>query len=371
MGQTSPMSTTALPDGFLVDLQKLVELQSPSDDLDACRKAMELASAIGERVTGTRAEIIEEGGRPVLWLGSKKPRVVLLAHLDTVWPVGSFMPLWKIDGDRISGPGVFDMKTGVLQAMYALGADPALLNHVALIATSDEEIGSFSSRNLIERIAKMADAVLILEAAYGTKVKVGRKGSAMYHVTVHGRAAHAGLEPEKGINSTTEMAQIILHLSSFENNAKGTTVIPTLLSAGSTTNTVPASAELDVDVRSYTLAELERVDRSISSLVAKHPEAKISVTGGINRPPLELASTEKLYKKLEEVASSLGLAEIGGVSVGGVSDGNLAAAAGAQVLDGLGAVGDGAHAAHEHILISSIPARITLLNRFLQELCKG
>ena len=110
MGQTSPMSTTALPDGFLVDLQKLVELQSPSDDLDACRKAMELASAIGERVTGTRAEIIEEGGRPVLWLGSKKPRVVLLAHLDTVWPVGSFMPLWKIDGDRISGPGVFDMK---------------------------------------------------------------------------------------------------------------------------------------------------------------------------------------------------------------------------------------------------------------------
>jgi glutamate carboxypeptidase len=368
MRQTSPM---ALPDGFLSDLQMLVELESPSDDVEACRKVMSVASSIGERVTGNRAEIFEEGGRPALWLGSKNPRVVMLAHLDTVWPVGSFTPIWKLEGDKLLGPGVFDMKTGVLQAMYALGADPTLLNQVALVATSDEEIGSFASRKLIERISQLADAVLILEASYGTKVKVGRKGSAMYHITVHGRAAHAGLEPEKGVNATTEIAHLILQLSSFGNGTLGTSVVPTLLSAGSTSNTVPASAELDVDVRSYTMAELERVDGAIRSLLAHNPEANISVAGGINRPPLELASTEKLYKKLEEVAASLGMPEIGGVSVGGVSDGNLAAAAGAQVLDGLGAIGDGAHAAHEHVLISSIPSRITLLTHFLQELCKG
>ena len=353
---------------IIADLQALVECQSPTEDLAACRSVVDLAAQIAARVLPTPAEIIEESGRPVFWWGSQNPKIVLLAHLDTVWPHNSYLPLWKVEGDIAKGPGVFDMKAGFLQAMYAVADIPGASDSVALIATTDEEVGSQTSRALIERLAKGADAVLVLEASLNGKVKTGRKGTAMYSISIHGRAAHAGLEPEKGINATSEIAAIVAQVVALEDATHGTTVVPTTMHSGTTTNTVPALATLDIDVRSFLKSELSRVDAAVKNLQAKHPEARIEITGGINRPPLEPASTAALYEKLEATLAKAGLPPVGSASVGGASDGNFAAAAGAPTLDGLGAVGDGAHAPHEQISLSSIPARVTMLNLFIKEL---
>ncbi len=352
------------------DLQKLVEFESPSEDLLACRGVIDLAVQIAAENLDSPAEIIEENSRPVFWWGSKNPKVVLLAHLDTVWPKGSYLPTWNIDGDIAKGPGIFDMKAGFLQAIYAVKEIPGSNSKVAIIATTDEEVGSQTSRGLIERVSKTASAVLVLEASLNGKVKTGRKGTAMYQISLHGRASHAGLEPEKGINATTEIAAVVIEVAKLAKPEFGTTVVPTVMHAGTTTNTVPALATLDIDIRSFSAEELIRVDTAIKKLVASHPEAKLEVTGGINRPPLELSATTELYEILEKVAKEIGMDPIGQASVGGASDGNFAAAAGARVLDGLGAIGDGAHAPHEQILLSSIPSRVKLLTAFIKELIR-
>ena len=356
--------------GLIEDLQKLVEFESPSEDLAACRGVAELAVAIANGKLNPEAKVIEENGRPVFWWGSTNPEVLILAHLDTVWPKGSFVPTWNVTGDIAKGPGIFDMKAGFLQAIYAVADIPNAATKVAIVATTDEEVGSQTSRALIERLSKTAKAVLVLEASLNGKVKTGRKGTAMYQIALHGRASHAGLEPEKGINATTLIAEIVLEVAKLANPEFGTTVVPTVMNSGTTTNTVPALATLDVDIRSYSSAELSRIDSAIKTLVSSNSQAKLEVIGGINRPPLETSSTAELYEILEKVAKEIGFAPIGHASVGGASDGNFAAAAGARVLDGLGAVGDGAHAPHEQILLSSIPARVTLLTAFIKELIR-
>ena len=352
------------------DLKRLVEFESPSEDLLACRGVVELAIQIANENLESKAQLVEENGRPVFWWGSKNPEVVLLGHLDTVWPKGSYLPTWSVSGDIAKGPGIFDMKAGFLQALYAVKEIPGADSKVAIIATTDEELGSQSSKALIERVSKSASAVLVLEASLNGKVKTGRKGTSMYQIALHGRASHAGLEPEKGINATTEIANIVLEVAKLANPEFGTTVVPTVMHSGTTTNTVPALATLDIDIRSFSAAELIRVDNAIKKLKATHPDAKIEITGGINRPPLETTSTSELYEILEKVASESGLEPVGQASVGGASDGNFAAAAGARVLDGLGAVGDGAHAPHEQILLSSIPSRVKLLTAFIKELIR-
>jgi glutamate carboxypeptidase len=352
------------------DLKRLVEFESPSEDLLACRGVVELAIQIANENLKPEAELIEENGRPIFWWGSKNPKVVLLAHLDTVWPKGSYLPTWNVSGDIAKGPGIFDMKAGFLQAIYAVKEIPGADSKVAIIATTDEELGSQSSKALIERVSKSASAVLVLEASLNGKVKTGRKGTSMYQIALHGRASHAGLEPEKGINATTEIATIVIEVAKLANPEFGTTVVPTVMHAGTTTNTVPALATLDIDIRSFSAAELIRVDTAIRKLAAAHPEAKLEVTGGINRPPLETSATLELYEILEKVASEIGMEPVGHASVGGASDGNFAAAAGARVLDGLGAIGDGAHAPHEQILLSSIPSRVKLLAAFIKELIR-
>jgi glutamate carboxypeptidase len=350
---------------MLQDLKTLVELESPTDDLSACIKVVNTANEITQRLIGSKAEILDEKGRPVYWLGSKTPQVVLLAHLDTVWPIGSFTPLWQVEGDVVRGPGIYDMKAGFIQALYAM--KDLDLNKVALIATTDEETGSATSRELIERVSKQAKAVLVLESAIDGKVKIGRKGTSMYKITIHGRAAHAGLEPEKGINATVEIAAIVNALMTLGNKEHGTTVVPTVMNSGTTTNTVPALASLDVDCRSFKLSEMQRVQEAINNLKPIHPEAKIEVTGGINRPPLETTSTQSLYEKCEAVAKQLGQPPLGSASVGGASDGNFAGIH-TQVLDGLGAVGNGAHATHEHILASYLEPRAALLAALTKEI---
>ena len=350
---------------MLAALEALVKCESPTEDLNACNDVVRLASDIATRVLGTPAEIRQIEGRPVFWWGAAQPDVVLLAHLDTVWPIGSFTPLWQIDGDVLRGPGTYDMKAGFVQALFAL---KGITGSVALIGTTDEETGSHASRKLIQDVSSKAKAVLVLEAAIDGKVKTGRKGTAMYQVHVHGRAAHAGLEPEKGINATTEIAHIITALSFLENKEKQTTVVPTLVKAGNSTNTVPDYAVLDIDARSFSTDEINRVDAAIRALKPVHPEARIEITGGLNRPPLETTSTMELYERAEKVAARIGMPPLGHASVGGASDGNFAAAAGAKVLDGLGAVGSGAHATTEWISIKSLEERSAFLHEFIKDL---
>ena len=350
---------------MLSALEKLVRLESPTEDLAACRAVIELAGQIALDVLGTPAQIREVNGRPVFWWGAQDPDVIVLAHLDTVWPKGSFQSLWSIKDSAASGPGIFDMKAGFIQGLFAMkGIDGS----VALVATSDEETGSTTSKEFIKEISAKAKAVLVVEATLNGKVKTGRKGTAMYQVKIHGKASHAGLDPEKGVNATVEMGHAILAVSGLENKELGTTVVPTMLRSGNTTNTVPDLAVLDIDVRSFSMAELQRVDTAVRNLSAVNPAARYEITGGFNRPPLETTSTMALYERAERVAKALGMPPLGHSSVGGASDGNFAAAAGAQVLDGLGAVGDGAHAAHEWVDITTLENRSALLHALIKDI---
>ena len=350
---------------MLAAIEALVRCESPSDDLQACREVVSLASDIATRVLGMPAQIKEIEGRPVFWWGAESPKVLVLAHLDTVWPKGSYSPLWEVNGDVLRGPGTFDMKVGFVQAMYAL---KGIEGSVALVATTDEETGSHASKSLIKDLSSKAEAVLVLEASLDGKVKTGRKGTAMYQISVHGLASHAGLEPEKGVNATTEIAHIVLQLAALENSEHGTTVVPTMLRSGNTTNTVPDLAVLDIDARSFSQDELLRIDAAIKSITATNPKARIEVTGGLNRPPLQPSSTVALYARAEKVAAAIGMSPLGSAEVGGASDGNFAAAAGALVLDGLGAVGGGAHAPNEWVSVKSIQERTTFLHAFIKDL---
>mgnify|MGYP003703796823 FL=1 len=354
-------------DAMLEDLRRLVECESPTDDLAACTKVIELASTLSKERTGDAGEISTVQGRPVFWLGSKKPEVVLLCHLDTVWPIGSFNPVWKVEGDIVRGPGIYDMKAGFIQALYSI--KDLDRTRVALIATTDEETGSATTRTLIEDVSKIAKAVLVLESAIDGKLKVGRKGTSWYRITIHGRAAHAGLEPEKGVNATVEVARIVNELTKLENKSLGTSVVPTTMTSGTTTNTVPALATLDIDSRSFSLDEMQRIDSAIRSITPIHPDARIEIAGGINRPPLETSATLPLYQLAEKLAKDAGISSLGSASVGGASDGNFAGQF-TQVLDGLGAVGDGAHANHEHILASTLQPRSKLLTLLVNEILK-
>jgi glutamate carboxypeptidase len=257
------------------------------------------------------------------------------------------------------------MKSGFIQALYAMrGQD---INRVALIATTDEETGSTTSRKLIEEVSKQAKAVLVMEASLDGKLKIGRKGTSMYQITIHGRAAHAGLEPEKGINATVEISRIVSQLIALENRELGTSVVPTVMTSGSTTNTVPSLASLDVDSRSFTMAEMKRVEQAIRALKPENKDARIEITGGINRPPMETSSSSELYELAEKVAVKLAMSPLGSASVGGASDGNFAAIH-TKVLDGLGSLGGGAHANNEHILVSHLEPRSNLIAALIKEI---
>jgi glutamate carboxypeptidase len=350
---------------YLADIERLVRVESPSDDRSALDQVLREANNICFEVLGSAGEISEVNGSPIFWWGPKSAEILLLIHLDTVWPKGSFLPLWKVEGDRITAPGSFDMKAGFVQAVYAL---QGISGSVALLCTTDEEVGSKASRVLIEESAKRARAVLVLEASINGAVKTGRKGTADFVIEVYGRAAHAGLEPEKGINSTTEIAHIIVQLETLANAEHQTTAVPTLLNSGTTTNTVPALARLVVDCRSFALSELERIEKALHQLKPQHPDARIEISGGINRPPLQPDATKSLFERAKKVHAALGRGELLGVAVGGASDGNFAAATGVPTLDGLGAIGGNAHAAGEWISAKGVASQIEFLHAFIKDL---
>lgn len=359
---------------MIADIGALVECETPSTDLAAVAAGAALVATLGKGLLGGPPETLVVDGRTHLrWrLGDgDAPRVLLLCHQDTVWPLGSLdnRPFSVVDG-VLRGPGSFDMKTGLVMALHALAALPSGLP-VTILVTGDEEIGSPSSRKLIEDEARRSTAALVLEAAGdGGAIKTSRKGVSMYSVTVHGRAAHAGLEPEKGINAGLELAHLVLAVAELGDRAVGTSVVPTMSAAGTSSNTVPAVATLSIDARAATVAEQHRVDDAIRALTPTVPGARITLGGGINRPPLEFTATSDLFALAEKVAADLGCPALQQIYVGGGSDGNFTAGVGTPTLDGLGAVGGGAHADNEHVLVDEIPARTALIAGLVAELTR-
>ena len=351
---------------LLDDLEALVTTESPSSDPAACTACADVLATIGEQRLGVAPERVDAGGSPaVLWRFGGPTRVLLVGHLDTVWPLGTLAELpFRVEGDRATGPGVFDMKAGLVQGIHAL-ASLSSRDGVAFLVTSDEEIGSPGSRSLIESEAHGAAAALVLEpSADGGALKTARKGVSMYGLQVRGRAAHAGLEPEKGINALVEAAHQVLALGGIARPDLGTTVTPTVASAGTTMNVVPEMASVQVDVRCATPEEQQRVDDEIRALATVLPGATFTVTGGPNRPPMPASSSADLFARATRLASF----PVTGVEVGGGSDGNFTAGAGVPTLDGLGPVGDGAHARHEWTDVSAMPARIDLLAALVHDL---
>jgi glutamate carboxypeptidase len=260
------------------------------------------------------------------------------------------------------------MKAGLIQGFYAV-ADCAHRSGITILVTGDEEIGSPTSRALIESEARNVEAVLVLEAAAdGGALKTARKGTSDYRIEIGGRTAHAGLNPERGVNATIEAAHQILTLAALNDPARGSTVTPTQLSSGTAANTVPGSARLAVDVRATTRSEQERIDARVRALTPTLEGAEIVVAGGLSRPPFPAAASAALYQRATRIADDLGLGPLGAVSVGGASDGNLTADLGRPTLDGLGAVGGGAHADDEHVVIETVAERVALLTALLTDL---
>jgi glutamate carboxypeptidase len=360
----------ALP-GILSDIETLVCCESPSTDLAAVAASADAVARLGSTRLGAAAErIVVDGWTHLRWrFGVADRRVLVLAHHDTVWPLGSLRTHpFGVDGNVLRGPGSFDMKAGLVMALHAISSlsDPS---GVSLLVTGDEELGSPSSRALIEAEADGCSAVLVLEGSgAGGALKTERKGVSRYEVQVGGRAAHAGLEPERGVNAAVELAHQVLAVEALAEPGRGTTVTPTMLSAGTTSNTVPAAATLAVDVRVRHHDEQQRVDAALRALTPRVSGARISVLGGINRPPLEATASASLFARAARLAGELGLDALSGIAVGGASDGNFTAGLGIPTLDGLGAVGGGAHAEDEHVLIDRLPGRSTLVAALIGDL---
>jgi glutamate carboxypeptidase len=356
-------------DDVLDDLRGLVEVESPSHDLGAVSKSAAAVAALIERRLGGTPELVDSAAGPhVHWRGAGTPRVLLVGHHDTVHPIGSLAgrPFRVADG-RATGPGVFDMKGGIVLGVHAVAA-LADRSGIELLFTADEEVGSAASRTLIEERAAACGAVLVLEPAADGAIKIGRKGTGGFEVVVHGRAAHAGLEPEKGVNALVEAAHQVLAIADLARPELGTTVTPTVASAGTADNVVPAEARVRVDVRVTELAEAERLDAAMAALTPVDPDARLEVLGGLNRPPLPESATAELFALARQVAADLGLAEPVGVSVGGGSDGNFTAALGIATLDGLGVTGGGAHADHEWADTTTMIDRTRLLTGLVEAL---
>ena len=354
---------------MIEELEALVSVESPTSDASATERAARLVDDLLLEHLGSRGEwVVEDGRGHLLWSGGGATRVLLVGHADTVWPLGT-TARWPfaVEDGRATGPGAFDMKAGLLQGIHAL-KDLDDLTGVGFVVTTDEEVGSPTSRGLIERAAAGARAALVLEPSAGAALKSARKGVSNYSLVVHGRAAHAGLEPEKGVNAAVELAHQVLAVLEQADVGAGTTVTPTVVAAGTTTNTVPALARVDIDVRAAEPAEQERVDAALRALVPRLPGARLELLGGINRPPLPLSSSADLLARARRLAADLGLPPLGDVAVGGGSDGNFTAGVGVPTLDGLGAVGDGAHAEGEHVLVEAMPQRSALVRELVREL---
>jgi len=366
-------------ESMLVLLEELVSLESPSRDKAALDR---LGSHIAEilRNLGGSVEVVanDRGGDHVLARfhgpAARRPALVL-GHFDTVWPLGTLenMP-FRVDDGRAYGPGAYDMKAGLtifLRLMASPFIDPgrSVPRPIWALFTSDEEIGSPTSRGLIEDLARQSAYVLVLEPPLADgRLKTARKGVGRFRLEVEGKAAHAGVSPREGRSAIVELAHQVLQIQELQDVEAGTTLNVGVIRGGTTTNVVPAEASADIDVRATTLAEADRIERALRSLESATPGTRLAVSGGFNRPPMERSpAIAALFEQARGIARTLGL-ELNEGSTGGGSDGNFTAALGVPTLDGLGVRGGGAHAADEHILIDSLTERAALLAALLLEL---
>lgn len=357
-------------DAMLADLELLVSAESPSRDIERLTHHAELIAVLMEKLLGHRPTIIDSPVGPhIHWVGGPDPRVLILGHHDTVHPVGTLERLpFSVDEGIARGPGVFDMKAGIVQALHGVAALEDK-SRVEILLTADEEIGSRASRALLEERAKACGAVLVIEpSADGGALKIGRKGTGTIEITIDGRASHAGLEPEKGINSLVELAHLIPQIVEIARPEVGTTVTPTLASAGTADNVVPARTTLSVDVRIALPEEKARVETAFQNLRTTVNGTSLTLGGGIGRPPMHESSAAELFAVAQKAMASAGLPSVGGVVVGGGSDGNFTAAVGVQTLDGLGAVGGGAHGDDEHVVVDTMPTRAAIIGLLCQDL---
>lgn len=357
-------------------LEALVRLESPSTDKAAVdRCGGELARRL--EALGARVERLAQASRGdhlrAAFGDGAAPPILLLGHFDTVWEVGAIerMP-FHVDAGRLHGPGVFDMKAGVATALAAVRALDALgerLPHVVMLWTADEEIGSHTSRALIEAEARRSAAVLVLEPSLpGGAMKTARKGCGEFEIVVKGVAAHAGIDPGTGASAIHELAHQIVALGALQDVDRGISVNVGVISGGTRSNVVAPEARATVDVRVPTGEDGRRIERALLSLQPRSRRTSIQVTGAVGRPPLErTAGVIRLYEMARDVARGLGR-ELGEGSTGGGSDGNFTAALGVPTLDGLGPQGDGAHAVHEHVLVEDLPWRAAFVAALLVRL---
>lgn len=349
-------------------IERLVQLESPSTDKAAVdRCGAELSARL--RAVGADVERLpqaERGDHLRARIRGEGRAVMLLGHFDTVWPIGTLegMPLGRV-GDRLHGPGTFDMKAGIaiaLAALAALRATGTPHPPITMLWTTDEEIGSRTSREVIESEARQSAAVLVLEPALpGGALKTARKGCGEFTLIVHGVAAHAGLDPGKGASAIHELAAQIATIERFQDLPRGISVNVGIVSGGSRPNVVAEEARATIDVRAPTRQAADAVESAFRRLHPVRPGTRLTITGGFDRPPMErTAAVAALFERASALASSVGR-ELGEGAAGGGSDGNFTAALGVPTLDGLGPVGDGAHAAHEHVDVTALPWRAALV----------
>jgi glutamate carboxypeptidase len=366
-------------DEWLEALEALVSHESPSRDKSSLDL---LAKKIAERFEAIGGEVSiianPDGGDHVLCrffeeIADQKP-ALLLGHYDTVWPIGTLSEMpFRIEGEKAFGPGVFDMKASLVEALFAIDAlrklDQKPLRPINVLITSDEEIGSPTSRLLIEETARASAFALVLEPPLPDgSLKTARKGVGHFVVEVEGKAAHAGVEPRKGISAIQELAQQILYLHALTDFDAGITVNVGVIEGGTTPNVVAAKASARVDVRATTLDQAAMIDDVIRQMSPYHAGTRLTIQGGFNRPPMERTeAVAELFEKARSIGRSIGL-ELGEGSTGGGSDGNFTAAIGVPTLDGLGIRGSGAHATHEQIDLESFPERTSLLALLLLQL---
>ena len=358
-------------DWIATTLRDLVLIESPSDDKPSVDLAMAfaagLAAPLGGRIKLHKqkrfGDILELRFGPAR---SRREPILLLGHLDTVWPLGTLKTMpWREREGRFFGPGVFDMKAGVTMALAAIRALGQVSRPITLLLNSDEEVGSPVSRPITERLALASSAVLVLEPAQGLACKTARKGIADYRLHVTGVAAHSGVDFARGHSAILELARLLQTVAGFTEPRLGRTVNPGVISGGTRSNVVAQDAYAEIDVRIAKAADAARVERLFRGLRCADPHCTLEVTGGLNRPPMERKpGTVALYKQARKLAAELGF-DLDEAATGGGSDGNFTAALGIPTLDGLGAVGEGAHATHESVVIEHLVPRTALLAALL------
>jgi len=358
-------------------LRRFVEAESPSLEKAA---AIHCCGIIAEewRKRGIQVERIAQKQRGdhlriTHWPHKTRPagQLLVLGHYDTVYSSGTLRTMpFRVSRGKAYGPGIFDMKAGIVQALYALQTlqetNTNLRKRLVFLWTSDEEIGSESSRKLLEAEARRSDAVFVLEPSFGPRglLKTARKGVGQVELTVHGRASHAGLAPQEGINAIHELAQQLVRIEKWNDLRRGITINAGIIEGGTRTNVIPDRARAVLDLRALRVSDMRSLEERLRDLRPFQSGARLEITGGFDRPPLEAKMSASLFARAQLAANQMKLS-LGECTVGGGSDGNFTAALGIPTLDGLGAVGDGAHSSHEHVVFNTMPARAALLASLL------